>query len=55
MVLLFNKTYALFESCAEINDSQDRYANIKVNYLLQRMESQRGSLILTTNYWNSVD
>ena len=38
-----------------MRDSHDRYANLEVSYLLQRMESYRGIAILTTNMHNSLD
>ncbi|MDH4273638.1 MAG: ATP-binding protein [Gammaproteobacteria bacterium] len=54
-VLLFDEADALFGKRSEVRDSHDRYANIEVSYLLQRMESYRGLAILTTNMKNSLD
>ncbi len=54
-VLFFDEADALFGKRSEVNDSHDRYANIEVNYLLQRMESYRGLAILTTNMKASLD
>jgi hypothetical protein len=54
-VLLFDEADALFGKRSEIKDSHDRYANIEVSYLLQRMESYRGLAILTTNMKNALD
>jgi SpoVK/Ycf46/Vps4 family AAA+-type ATPase len=54
-VLLFDEADALFGKRSEVKDSHDRYANIEVSYLLQRMESYRGLAILTTNLKNAVD
>ena len=54
-VLLFDEADALFGKRSEIKDSHDRYANIEVSYLLQRMESYRGLAILTTNRKNALD
>jgi SpoVK/Ycf46/Vps4 family AAA+-type ATPase len=54
-VLLFDEADALFGKRSEVKDSHDRYANIEVGYLLQRMESYRGLAILTTNMKNSLD
>ena len=54
-VLLFDEADALFGRRSEVKDSHDRYANIEVSYLLQRMESYRGLAILTTNLKSSVD
>ena len=48
-ILLFDEADALFGKRSEPKDSHDRYANIEVGYLLQRMESHRGIAILETN------
>jgi SpoVK/Ycf46/Vps4 family AAA+-type ATPase len=55
VLLLFDEADALFGKRAEVKDSHDRYANIEVGYLLQRMESFRGLAILTTNLKSSLD
>src|SRR5262249_35465191 len=54
-VLLFDEADALFGKRSEVKDSHDRYANIEVGYLLQRMEAYRGLAVLTTNLKNSLD
>jgi hypothetical protein len=54
-VLLFDEADALFGKRSEVRDSHDRYANIEVSYLLQRMESYRGLAILTTNMRDALD
>jgi hypothetical protein len=54
-VLLFDEADALFGKRAEVKDSHDRYANIEVGYLLQRMESFEGLAILTTNIKAALD
>lgn len=54
-VLLFDEADALFGKRSEVKDSHDRYANIEVSYLLQRMEAYRGLAILTTNLKSAVD
>jgi ATPase family associated with various cellular activities (AAA) len=54
-VLLFDEADALFGKRSEVKDSHDRYANIEVSYLLQRMETYRGLAILTTNLKTAVD
>ena len=54
-VLLFDEADALFGKRSEVKDSHDRYANIEVSYLLQRMETYRGLAILTTNLKSSLD
>ena len=54
-MLLFDEADALFGKRAEVKDSHDRYANIEVGYLLQRMENFLGLAILTTNFKSSLD
>ena len=54
-VLLFDEADALFGKRSEVRDSHDRYANVEVSYLLQRMESYRGLAILTTNHKAALD
>ncbi|HYU31535.1 MAG TPA: ATP-binding protein [Thermoanaerobaculia bacterium] len=54
-ILLFDEADALFGKRSEVKDSHDRYANIEVGYLLQRMEAYRGLAILTTNLKDSLD
>ncbi|MEM8809955.1 MAG: ATP-binding protein, partial [Cyanobacteria bacterium P01_G01_bin.38] len=55
VILLFDEADALFGKRSDVSDSKDRYANMEVSYLLQRMESYRGLAILTTNLKNSMD
>jgi ATPase family associated with various cellular activities (AAA)/Winged helix domain, variant len=55
VVLLFDEADALFGKRSEVKDSHDRYANIEVSYLLQRMEAYRGLAILTTNLKSALD
>jgi hypothetical protein len=54
-ILLFDEADALFGKRSEIKDSHDRYANIEIGYLLQRMEAYQGLAILTTNMKNALD
>jgi SpoVK/Ycf46/Vps4 family AAA+-type ATPase len=54
-ILLFDEADALFGKRSEVRDSHDRYANIEVGYLLQRMEAYRGLAILTTNMKQVLD
>jgi SpoVK/Ycf46/Vps4 family AAA+-type ATPase len=54
-ILLFDEADALFGKRSEVKDSHDRYANIEVSYLLQRMETYRGLAILTTNRKEALD
>ncbi|HTB87038.1 MAG TPA: ATP-binding protein [Steroidobacteraceae bacterium] len=54
-VLFFDEADALFGKRSDVKDSHDRYANIEVSYLLQRMEAYRGLAILTTNMQGLID
>jgi predicted nucleic acid-binding protein len=54
-ILLFDEADALFGKRSEVRDSHDRYANIEINYLLQRMEDYRGLAILATNRKSLLD
>ncbi len=53
--LLFDEADSLFGQRTEIKSSNDRYANLEVNYLLQRLEEFDGVVILTTNLGSSID
>jgi hypothetical protein len=55
MVLLFDEADALFGKRSEVKDSHDRYANVEVGYLLQRLEAFGGLAILTTNARSALD
>ncbi|MEL7330184.1 MAG: ATP-binding protein, partial [Cyanobacteria bacterium J06559_1] len=55
VILLFDEADSIFGKRSEVKDSRDRYANMEVSYLLQRMESYRGLAILTTNMQDSID
>ena len=54
-ILFFDEADALFGKRTEIRDSHDRYANIEIDYLLQRMEEYRGLAILATNMKSHLD
>jgi len=54
-ILLFDEADALFGKRSEVKDSHDRYANIEISYLLQRMEAYAGLAILTTNMKSALD
>ena len=54
-ILLFDEADALFGKRSEVKDSHDRYANIEVSYLLQRMEEYGGLAILATNRKSALD
>lgn len=53
--LLFDEADSMFGQRTEIKSSNDRYANLEVNYLLQRLEEFDGVVILTTNFATSID
>jgi ATPase family associated with various cellular activities (AAA) len=54
-ILFFDEADALFGKRSEVKDSHDRYANIEINYLLQRMEAYGGLAILATNRQSALD
>ena len=54
-ILFFDEADALFGKRSEVSDSHDRYANIEVAYLLQRMEVYPGAAILATNFRRNID
>ena len=54
-ILLFDEADSLFAKRTEVKSSNDRYANLEVNYLLQRMEAFAGIIILTTNHDTAID
>jgi len=54
-ILLFDEADALFGKRSEVRHGQDRYANLEVSYLLQRIEAYRGLAILTTNLEGNLD
>jgi SpoVK/Ycf46/Vps4 family AAA+-type ATPase len=54
-ILFFDEADALFGKRSEVKDSHDRYANIEINYLLQRMETYSGLAILATNAKAALD
>ncbi|NES83113.1 MAG: ATP-binding protein [Moorea sp. SIO2B7] len=54
-ILLFDEADAIFGKRSDVKDSHDRYANMEISYLLQRMEAYRGLAILTTNLKTAID
>jgi SpoVK/Ycf46/Vps4 family AAA+-type ATPase len=54
-ILFFDEADALFGKRTEINDSHDRYANIEISYLLQKIEEFTGIVILATNFNINID
>lgn len=54
-ILFFDEADAIFGKRSEVKDSHDRYANIEISYLLQRMEAYDGVVILATNLRANLD
>jgi hypothetical protein len=54
-VLFFDEADSMFSSRTEVSNSNDRYANLEVGYLLQRIEQHDGLVILATNLQQSID
>lgn len=54
-ILFFDEADALFGKRSEVKDAHDRYANIEIGYLLQRMEEYEGVVILATNLSKNID
>jgi DNA polymerase III delta prime subunit len=55
MILFFDEADSLFSKRTEVKDAHDRYANLEVNYLLERMERYKGLAILATNRLKDID
>ena len=55
VMLLFDEADSLFSKRTEVKSSHDRYANLEVNYLLQRLEAHEGVVVMTTNSETSID
>jgi SpoVK/Ycf46/Vps4 family AAA+-type ATPase len=54
-ILLFDEADSLFGKRTEVRSSNDRYANLETNYLLQRLESFTGICLMTSNHETSID
>jgi hypothetical protein len=54
-ILFFDEADALFGKRSDVKDAHDRYANVEVSYLLQRMETYPGAVVLATNYRRNID
>jgi SpoVK/Ycf46/Vps4 family AAA+-type ATPase len=54
-LLFFDEADSLFGKRTEVKDAHDRYANMEVNYLLQRIEQYQGLVVLSTNMQRNVD
>jgi AAA+ superfamily predicted ATPase len=55
LVLFFDEADSLFGKRSEVTDARDRYANIEVSYLLQRLESYDGLVVMATNFQKNID
>jgi len=55
VVLFFDEADSLFGKRSEVKDARDRYANIEVSYLLQRLERYDGVVVLATNFEKNID
>ena len=55
MILFFDEADALFGRRTEVSDAHDRYANLEISYLLERMERFKGLAILATNRKKDLD
>jgi SpoVK/Ycf46/Vps4 family AAA+-type ATPase len=54
-VLFFDEADSLFGKRSEVTDARDRYANLEVSYLLQRLEAYDGMVVLATNFSKNLD
>jgi SpoVK/Ycf46/Vps4 family AAA+-type ATPase len=54
-ILFFDEADAIFGKRSEVKDSHDRYANIEINYLLQKLEEYEGIVILASNFQKNMD
>ncbi len=54
-LLFFDEADALFGKRSEVKDAHDRYANQEISYLLQRIETHRGPVVLATNQRQTID
>jgi SpoVK/Ycf46/Vps4 family AAA+-type ATPase len=54
-ILFFDEADALFGKRSQVKDAHDRYANIEINYLLQKMEEYEGITVLTSNFQRNID
>lgn len=54
-ILFFDEADAIFGKRSEVRDSHDRYSNIEINYLLQKMEEYEGIVVLASNFQKNID
>jgi AAA+ superfamily predicted ATPase len=55
VVLFFDEADSLFGKRSEVKDARDRYANLEVSYLLQRLEAYDGVVVMATNFQKNID
>ncbi|MCM1284031.1 MAG: ATP-binding protein [Roseburia sp.] len=55
MVLFFDEADALFGKRSEVSEGKDRYANMEVSYILQRIEQFSGVVVLASNFYHNID
>lgn len=55
IILFFDEMDALFGKRSEAQDAHDKYANMEVAYLLQKIEAYNGLILMATNYLNNID
>lgn len=55
MVLFFDEADSLFGKRGEVTEGKDRYANMEVSYILQRIEQFEGIAVMATNFYNNID
>ncbi|HEY0040575.1 MAG TPA: AAA family ATPase [Flavisolibacter sp.] len=54
-MLYFDEADALFGKRTDVKDAHDRYANVEVNYLLQKIETYSGLVIISSNQKSTID
>jgi AAA+ superfamily predicted ATPase len=55
LVLFFDEADALFGRRSEVKDAHDKYANMETSYLLQRLETYDGVVVMATNFEKNID
>lgn len=55
IILFFDEADSVFSKRSQVSDSQDKYANTEVSFILQRLEAYDGMVILSTNFLNNID
>lgn len=54
-ILFFDEADSIFGKRTEVKDSHDRYSNIEVSYLLQKIDEYNGIVVMATNYAQNID